>query len=169
MKRKRLTIKNTSRYSDAEVERLVRTGLADLDTTGVHVNVKNSSRRRRGAAYREIPYEANVPPGTRWLITIGIGGPRDKWTHEPHWPCEEGYWNSHAKKRGKPRRGGAWPEVTIHDWREQLVHTAAHEGKHVEQMRHRLPASEIAAEHHAAWVVGRYREAQSVSPGSVPK
>lgn len=148
---KRLTVKNTSRYPDAEVTRLVRLALADLDTTGVHVNVKNSRGARRGYAYRHVPAVANVPAGTRYLVTIGIGDPS-------HFPRDDGYWNSHARNEGTPRRGGVWPEKHLRHWQDALVSVVAHEGKHVEQFRERKPLSEVACEHHAAWVLRRYQE-----------
>lgn len=144
------TVKNTSGYPDEEVRRLVLFALADLGVVGVHVNVKNSSRIRRGMAYFSVPSIANVPPGTRKLITIGIGPPYK-------FPYENGYWNSKARKDGKPRRGGLWPEVTLQDWREALVHTAAHEAKHIERYVYGGEQSELACEHHAAWVLNRYR------------
>lgn len=143
----KFTLKNTSRYPTAEVKRLVRFATSDLDIDRVHFNVKNSSRVRRGYAYGRVPPEANVPAGTRWLITMGLGGPHN-------WPREEGYW-----KNGHFRRGGRWPEITIACWREAVIHLAAHEAKHVEQMKERLAISEVACEHYAAWVLKRWRSA----------
>lgn len=151
-----ITINNTSRYPDAEVKRLVRFALADSELTHVHVNVKNSKHPRRGAAYGRVPSISNAPRSARSLITVGIGAPH-------HFPHENGYWNSKARKEGKGRRGGKWPEITLRDWREALVYCAAHEAKHIECSRERKRQSELACEHHGAWVLDRFREQELAS------
>jgi hypothetical protein len=143
-------LRNTSHYPTDEIRELVRFATADVDMRRVCVNVKNSRHARRGMAYRGVPGMSNAPKTARYLITIGIGSPE-------HFPREDGYWNSHARTNGKHRRGGQWPEVTIADWREQLITTAAHEAKHIEQFRERLPCSEVACEHFAAHMLNRYR------------
>jgi len=146
----RLVIRNTSRYPDEEVEQLVRFGLSEIDTRGVCVNVKNARGARRGHAYNGVPSISNAPRGSQYLITIGIGPPEK-------FPFEDG---SYVRRNGEivKRRGGRWPEVTLHDWREALVSVAAHEGKHIEQFRERTRRGELATHHYAAHVLRRYRE-----------
>jgi hypothetical protein len=149
----RLVIRNTSRYPDDEVKRLVRFGLSKIDTRGVCVNVKNSSSARRGSAYSRVPSISNAPPSSKYLITIGVGPP-DKF------PFEDG---AYVKRNGEhvKRRGGRWPEETLRDWREALVNVAAHEGLHIEQLREGLPRSEVRCCHFAVATQRRYRETLS--------
>lgn len=45
----------------------------------------------------------------------------------------------------------------MRDWREALVLVAAHEAKHIEQYKERKPRSEVACEHFAVYMLGRYR------------
>ena len=145
-----MTFRNTSRYADDEVLRLVRFALSEIDTRGVHVNVKNTTSVRRGRAYNGLPSISNAPPNARYLITIGIGPPEE-------FPFENG---SFVRRNGEwvKRRGGRWPEDTLHDWREALVNVAAHEGKHIEQYREGTGRSEVACHHFASYVLRRYRE-----------
>jgi hypothetical protein len=143
-------IQNTSRYPDEEVAELVRFALCEIDTRGVCVNVKNSSGARRGRAYSGVPSISNAPRGSKYLITLGVGAPEK-------FPFEDG---SYVRRNGEvmKRRGGRWPEETLHDWREALVTVAAHEGKHIEQYRAKTSLSEVACHHFAAHVLRRYRE-----------
>jgi hypothetical protein len=150
----RFVIQNTSRYPDEEVAELVRFALAEIDTRGVCVNVKNTSGTRRGRAYSGIPSISNAPRGSKYLITIGIGAPE-------RFPFEDGSYVRRNEEIVK-RRGGRWPEVTLWDWREALVSVAAHEGKHIEQFRESSPRSEVACQHFAAHVLRRYRDAADV-------
>lgn len=140
-----MIIRNTSRYPTREVKALVRFATSELDMRRVCVNVKNSSRVRSGYAYDHVPAMSNAPAGCRYLITIKLGGPEN-------WPREEAYHNGNGA-----RRGGRWPEIDIADWREALVHLAAHEGKHIDQYQSRTKCSEVACEHFAAYMLDHYR------------
>jgi hypothetical protein len=148
--RRRLVIRNTSRYPDEEVSELVRFALSEIDARGVCVNVKNSSATRRGRAYSRIPAISNAPADSRYLITIGIGAPE-------RFPFEDG---SYTRRNGEvvKRRGGRWPVETLADWREALVSVAAHEAKHIEQFRTGARRSEVECHHFSAAVLRRYRE-----------
>jgi hypothetical protein len=148
--RRRLVIRNTSRYPDEEVSELVRFALSAIDARGVCVNVKNSSATRRGRAYSRIPAISNAPAHSRYLITIGIGAPQ-------RFPFEDG---SYTRRNGEvvKRRGGRWPVETLADWREALVSVAAHEAKHIEQFRTGTRRSEVECHHFSAAVLRRYRE-----------
>lgn len=140
---------NTSRYPTSEVVALVRLALTDLDTTGVHVNVKNSRiGPRGGTAYSYVPSISNAPKGSDYLITVGLGP-------ESMFPML----GDHYVGKRPISKGGQWPEFDLRDWRDALVLVAAHEGKHIEQYRENLRRSEIACEHHAAWVLSRYQQA----------
>jgi hypothetical protein len=143
-------IQNTSRYPDDEVSELVRFALSEIDARGVCVNVKNSTATRRGRAYSRIPSISNAPPGSRYLITLGIGAPE-------RFPIEDG---SYVRRNGElvKRRGGRWPVEALGDWREALVSVAAHEAKHIEQFRNRTSRSELECHHFSGSVLRRYRE-----------
>ena len=135
-------IRNTSRYPDEEVSKLVRFALSEIDARGVCVNVKNSSATRRGRAYSRIPAISNAPADSRYLITIGIGAPE-------RFPFEDG---SYTRRNGEvvKRCGGRWPVETLGDWREALVSVAAHEAKHIEQFRKGMRRSEVECHHFSA-------------------
>ena len=51
-----------------------------------------------------------------------------------------------------------FPFFTFRDWRERLVHIAAHEARHVHQFRHGKSCSEVDCERFAAMALARYRE-----------
>lgn len=104
----------------------------------VCVNVKNSRRYACGGyAYEGVPKMSNAPPGSEYLITVRLGPPEMFPTSLPH------------AKRLPPRE--------IACWREGVVVIAAHEAKHVEQYRRRLPRSEVECERFEAAVLTRYR------------
>src|SRR5690348_1186787 len=94
-----------------------------------------------GRAYKGVPGIANVGDGVRFLVTILMPAAPDAPTAR-RYPCVWRY----------TRYAGARP-VTLAGWREELVHLAAHEARHVAQYRSGRPASELDAEAWAAAVL----------------
>jgi hypothetical protein len=145
-----MVIRNTSDYPTEEVRELVRFAARDVDMRRVCVNVKNvRSHATSGMAYWGVPLISNAPPSSEYLVTLRIGSP-------DRFPCEHVYPGKSASLRG-------WPRVELEDWREGLVHIAAHEAKHIEQYREHLSASELRCEHFAASVLRSYRESRAAS------
>lgn len=56
------------------------------------------------------------------------------------------------------RKVGRWPIYIIGDWRELLVHLAAHELRHIEQFENRRSLSEIDCEEFALATLTAWRE-----------
>lgn len=138
-----MVIRNTSRYPTDEVRRLVKLATSDLDMSRVCVNVKNLGEfgRRRGRAYSYVPAVSNAPPGSKYLVVLRLAPPE-------RFPQESVYYTD---------AGPRWPRVTIADWREALIHIAAHEGLHIEQFREGLRRSELKCERFAERVLNNYR------------
>ena len=133
-----MLVQNTSRFSTTEVLDLVEFATADVDMSGVCVNVKNTrSYACAGYAYDGVPEVSNAPPGSCYLVTIRLG------------PDSEFPSTMVHKKRSPP--------VEVACWREALVTVAAHEAKHIEQYRRGDPRSEVACERFAAWVLEVFR------------
>ena len=86
-----------------------------------------------GRAYPVLPSVARVEPGIRFLVTLKM--PADPIATGDSYPRTSRY-----------LRYKTAPPVTIADWTEDLVHLAAHEARHIHQLRHRLSRSEIDAE-----------------------
>jgi len=140
-------IRNTSRYPDDEVERLVQLAAGWLDGPRVCVNVKNLGKGRgafRGRAYSGVPKISNAPRRASHLVTIALGPP-DSFSQEP--------WRATARS----------PEVLLADWRSALVYVAAHEARHVEQFVRKAPKSEVDCNRFAAALLERWRAAESVA------
>ena len=136
-------VRNDSDYPEVEVSELVAIGVTTVDMRRVYVRVKNirDVRRRgpyRGRAYQGVPSISSAPAAARNLVTLHLGPPR-AFPVRPHRPT---------------RRS---PVIEISSWREALVFVAAHEAKHIEQFRHRLPVSEVACNLFAAAALDRYR------------
>jgi hypothetical protein len=133
-----VVVRNTSRYPSAEVRSLVAFATAEIDMSGVCVNVKNSRRYACGGyAYDGVPEISNAPAGSAYLVTIRLGGPERFPASLPH------------RKRSGPREFACW--------REALVGIAAHEAKHIEQYRLGQPRSEVVCEQFEARALARYR------------
>jgi hypothetical protein len=95
----------------------------------VSVWVKNCSRAFAGRAYREERY---------CVVRIGRASQFPILNH--HYPGLK-----------------TAPSYDIKSWQEALVIVAAHELRHQEQFHHRVPASEIDAEHWALSRLEAYR------------
>ena len=127
-----------SRFPTGEVIDLVEFATADVDMSGVCVNVKNTrSYACAGSAYDGVPEISNAPAGSRYLVTIRLGPDRE-------FPSTM----AHRKTS---------PPVEVACWREALVTVAAHEAKHIDQYRRGHQRSEVACERLAAWVLEVFR------------
>lgn len=111
-----------------------------------HVEDRLAERMSACAYYSLPPRLVRVRPGTRYLVTMRLPQRLEALSY----PQELQY-----------RRGGVpmptAPVVQVHDWLEELVHLAAHEARHVAQLRLGLTKSEVDAERWAAAAVERYR------------
>ncbi len=139
-----MIIRNTSIYPTPEVRELVKFATAEVDMRRVCLKVKNSRHAFRGMAYEGVPYASASPASTEYLVTVGIGAPR-------HFPKEDLVYSY--------KSGSRFPRYRFEDWREALVHLAAHEAKHIEQYKEGLSRSEVACEHFAVYVLNLYRAA----------
>ena len=127
-----------SRFPTGEVIDLVEFATADVDMSGVCVNVKNTrSYACAGSAYDGVPEISNAPAESRYLVTIRLGPDRE-------FPSTM----AHRKTS---------PPVEVACWREALVTVAAHEAKHIDQYRRGHQRSEVACERLAAWVLEVFR------------
>ena len=144
-------IRNTSRYPDDEVDRLVQLAAGWLDGPRICVNVKNLGKGRgafRGRAYSGVPKISNAPRRATHLVTIALGPP-DSFSQDP--------WRATARS----------PEVLLADWRSALVYVAAHEARHVEQFVRKAPRSEIDCNRFAAALLERWRVSEVRSGAAV--
>ena len=140
-------VRNTSRYPDDEVRRLVQLAAGWLSGPRVCVNVKNLGAGRgafRGRAYGGVPKISNAPREATHLVTIMLGPP-----------------GSYSQELW--RAGARSPEVLLDDWRSALVYVAAHEARHVEQFVRKAPKSEVDCNRFAAALLERWRAAESVA------
>jgi hypothetical protein len=151
-RRERTWIRNTSRYPDARVRRLVRFAAAEVDMDGVCVNVKNGALG--GGAYNGIPEISNAPRAADYLVTLRLGNGRERWPLGPV--------NYHFKRPDETGPRNRFPFFVCHDWEEWLVKLAAHEVKHIEQFKQGLTCSEISCERFA---VAKLAELRSLRAG----
>lgn len=142
-------IRNTSRYPDAEVNRLVAFAGQGIDMTNVCVNVRNGELA--GGAYNGVPEISNAPERAEYLITLRIGTGRETWPLGPV--------NYHFKSPDEVGPRNRFPFYQCNDWREWLVKLAAHESCHIKQFREGATCSEIECEKFSLAVLERFRGA----------
>jgi hypothetical protein len=141
-------IRNTSKYPDDEVRELVKFATQDVNMSRVCVNVKGG-RGLGGRAYMGVPSISNAPRSAQYLMTVKLG-------NGVAFPLGPRNYNGSTPDEVGPRN--RFPFFTYADWREWLVHTAAHEARHIHQYRHGAPCSEVDCERFAEKVLRRYRE-----------
>ena len=100
-----MKIRNTSRYPDVEVRRLVEIGCHGINTDGVLFNIKNSLKSAyRGRTYGRVP---TISPAYHMieverLITIKIGAPSrfptDNMTSSIRWEKETFPWDERPQR-----------------------------------------------------------------------
>jgi hypothetical protein len=139
-------IDNTSRYPDAEVIPLVEFAIEGIDMRGVHIKIKNRSRGVSGTAYRAVPEIARVAPDMLYLAIVRIGPPES-------FPVAE-----HRYGYTEPGPRNQFPLITLADWQEGLVGTAAHEAMHIQQYKSGWSRSELQTSWHEAEALERYRQ-----------
>lgn len=93
-----------------------------------------------GRAYGGIPGMANVSPSVRYLVTLTIPTP-DAYDVNV-FPYDHVY-------PGKRSSSRDWPHALFERWEHDVVHTAAHEARHVIQFATGAPGSEMDAERYA--------------------
>jgi hypothetical protein len=144
-------IRNTSRFPDDEVRRLIEFATEGLDMRRVCVNVKGG-RGLGGRAYDGVPSISNAPRAARYLMTIKLG-------NGASFPV--GPLNRNGKSPGEVGPRNRFPFFTYADWREWLVACAAHEARHIHQYRHGTRRSEVDCERFAEETLDRYRQEAS--------
>jgi hypothetical protein len=103
-------------------------------------------RRPCGSAYNGVPLPHARPlPGVQRLATIRMTLHPEQLTYPYVWRYPR------LKTSG---------QVTYTSWQEELLHTLAHEARHIVQYRDQLPASEVDAELHAHRRLERWRQAE---------
>jgi len=107
-----------------------------------------------GRAYPRLPEVARVGVGVRFLVTLTM--PAD--------PAATGDAYPRLSHYGRYKTS---PAIVIADWREELVHLAAHEARHTHQFRHGLPRSEIDAEHWAHARLTAWRAVRGLPPPAI--
>jgi len=142
-----MRIKNTSRYPDEEVRRLVRFGAGGVRSARIEVHVKNSKYAFAGRIYlstADLVFsgfgDMTLHHRASQLIVLRIGAPK-------MFPLAFHY-------RGLKRA----PTYLLCDWKEALVTTAAHEFCHARQHRRGKPSSEVKAERWAVKKLEEFRE-----------
>lgn len=178
-----ITIPKSCRHDHAELTALIVAGFVDAPD-GVEVHVKSrqrrmvweafsdghtirSNRRRSdgrtwhrvpalpdhpvlcsGYAYQGIPDMARVAPGARYLVTLTIPTPAayasNTWPHEHVYP-------------GKRESSAPWPRAMLLRWQDDVLHTAAHEARHVRQFADGFSCSEMDAEDYACSILAGSR------------
>jgi hypothetical protein len=151
-------IRNTSRHSEAEVDRLVGFASQEIDMTNVCINVRNGALA--GGAYNGVPEISNAPAEAEYLITLRIGTGREQWPLGPV--------NYHFKSPDEVGPRNRFPFYVCSDWREWLVKLAAHESHHIEQFREKAICSEIECEKFSIRMLERFRDGREpiVAPGA---
>jgi hypothetical protein len=140
-------IRNTSRYPDARVRRLVQFAAEGIDMDRVCVNVKNGALG--GGAYNGVPEISNAPRAADYLVTLRLGNGRERWPLGPV--------NYHFKRPEEAGPRNRFPFFVCHDWEEWLVKLTAHEAMHIEQFKQDLTCSEIACERFAVAKLEEFR------------
>jgi hypothetical protein len=107
-----------------------------------------------GRAYPRLPDMARVADGVRYLVTLTM--PADPTTTGDSYPRLSHY--------GRYKTA---PAIVVADWREELVHLAAHEARHTYQFRHGLSHSEIDAERWAHSRLTAWRTARGLPPPAI--
>src|SRR5690348_9908001 len=146
-RRPRFWIRNTSRYPDARVRRLVQFAAEGIDMDRVCVNVKNGALG--GGAYNGVPEISNAPRASDYLVTLRLGNGRERWPLGPV--------NYHFKRPEEAGPRNRFPFFVCHDWEEWLVKLTAHEAMHIEQFKQDLTCSEIACERFAVAKLEEFR------------
>ena len=180
-------VANASQYPADEVERLVALGMASVDTDDVWVNVKNTHRKAYGGrAYCGVPRLSPVRAAYLVTLHLGTPErfPTTNVVQVLRWlpkgtplPTAEAAAAAkgealvrlvaRAEGRRRPPRyglvlrqpygGRGSPLLELADWREALVAVVAHEARHVWQLQHSKPRSEVDAERFAAKRLAEYR------------
>jgi hypothetical protein len=140
-------IRNTSRYLDDEVRKLVQFATRGIDMNRVCVNVKGG-HGLSARAYDGVPSISNAPRRARYLVTIKVG-------NDVRFPVGPRNRNGKTPDQVGPRN--RFPFFTYADWREWLVSAAAHEAWHIHQYRHGERRSEVDCERFAQNALVRYR------------
>jgi hypothetical protein len=156
--RERFWIRNTSRYPEGRVRRLVRFAVAEIDMDRVCVNVKNGALG--GGAYNGIPEISNAPRAADYLVTLRLGNGRERWPLGPV--------NYHFKTPDQTGPRNRFPFFVCRDWEEWLVKLAAHEAMHIEQFRDGLACSEISCERFAVAKLEEFRALRGTTAGRRP-
>jgi hypothetical protein len=68
-------LKNTSRYPDDQVRRLLDYASEGFDLRRIAVHLKNSKHAYAGMAYEKVPRIANAASSAKHLVTLRIGPP----------------------------------------------------------------------------------------------
>lgn len=128
-----MRILNRSSCPTSEVRALVRRELArSKPGTVVVLDRPRDSDRQGHVRYRDRRVRIWIGGTTAYPYTSAYGAP------------------------GGGERSG-FPRITVHDWREDLVATAAHEAVHVERQDPGDRAGELAAERRAVARLALYR------------
>lgn len=124
-----------------------RDAIAHADRHGGVVEARDVSAQRwtTGRAYDGVPSIARVAAGVRYLVTLKVPVGRDG-APGGRYPRT---WRYAAYRRA--------PEATFASWEEELVHAAAHEGRHIWQFATGAPRSEVDAERAACAVLDAWR------------
>lgn len=93
-----------------------------------------------GLAYHGVPGIARVERGTLQLVTLTIPNPAAYACNT--FPFEHVY-------PGKRASSAPWPRASFVEWRDDVVHTSAHEARHVLQHMNGEPTGEMEAERYA--------------------
>lgn len=89
-----MLFRNSCRYPDDEVRRIVDLAAVDFDLARVAVHVKNCAAAYRGRAYSRVPRISDVPRTAAMLVTLRVGPPERyptnnlvhtrRWVDEPY-------------------------------------------------------------------------------------
>lgn len=137
-----MRIKNTSRYPNSDILRLVKFASKGTSSERVEIHVKNSKWAFAGRAWHDVGNSSIIKVDDKIddLIVVRIGSP-DKFPMNFKYP---------GLKRA--------PKYTLNNWKEAIVSLTAHELYHIKQRRTRKRASEIKAETWAMKKLKEYRE-----------
>ena len=173
-----MILTNTSRYPQAEVEKIVAFAFSDIPDANVAIHVKGSKYGIAGRAYPAIPRMSPSHGKAEMLVVARIGPeskfPKDNMVESRRWvrvkagelsdssttrfvQSSAGDYRERLVISKHPYGGKNSPLITMNTWREGLVALLSHEARHIYQFMNTKKLSEVDAESYASTRLNEWR------------